>query len=188
MEDIPLREWVLPPLYHHHTLDATITRSETTLPLTTLIAARNMVARLLRRLTQLVAALTTLSAVSSCTHSPAQSQFVHHSHQASDTPHVPHTSSRIPPRLWYVRSTTTISLCPHPRTQVTHVEAELVPFLAVLAVNHGDAGARVGRDLGDVGCVVDVRAGRGGHEEREGEREDECELHRVVVVVDVVSK
>jgi hypothetical protein len=106
-----------------------------------------------------------------------------HSHQASDTPHVPHTSSRIPPRPWYVRSTTTISLYPRPPTQDTHVEAELVPVLAVLAVNHGDAGARVGRDLGDVGGVVDGRAGRGGHEEREGEREDEGELHRVVLVV-----
>jgi hypothetical protein len=133
-----------------HTLDATVARSETTLPSAALVAARNVVARLLRRLTQLVAALTTLSAVSSCTHSPAQSQFVHHSHQASDTPHVPHTSSRIPPRPWYVRSTTTISLCLHPPTQDTHVEAELVPVLAVLAVNHGD-----------VGSVMDVRAGRG---------------------------
>jgi hypothetical protein len=64
MEDTPLREWVLPPPYRRHTLDATIARSETTLPSAALVAARNVVARLLRRLTQLVAALTTLSPIS----------------------------------------------------------------------------------------------------------------------------
>jgi hypothetical protein len=66
----------------------------------------------------------------------------------------------------YVRSITTISRLVDSRLWRTHVEAEVEAVVAVLAVDHGEL----------VG-VLGARGGGGGDEEREGQHEEERELH-----------